>query len=168
MIPIIYVGLYGHIEILYTTDLTHSDDTTTWSKEVFSGPSNQFETTKHSHEMTGLQPDKEYFLKVIVVIKNTKNIDSSKTITVKMPPLRKLFTFSLCLSGNLLMSHAELILWYCYSDHDNHHNHDYVTSANFNRPSLERHRSAGVFSEINVENFRCQRTAVCGWCVSSI
>ncbi|GAB6031256.1 hypothetical protein CHUAL_009060 [Chamberlinius hualienensis] len=87
VIPNIYVGLYGQIEILYTMDLTHSDDTTTWNKEVFSGPSNQFENTRLSHEMTGLQPDTEYYLKVLVVIKNSKNMDSSDIITIKMPPL---------------------------------------------------------------------------------
>lgn len=85
VLPNIYVGLYGHAEILYTMDLTHSEDT--WSKEVFSGPSNQFESSRLTHEMNGLQPDTEYHLKVQVVIRNTKNVDSSDVITVRMPPL---------------------------------------------------------------------------------
>uniref|UniRef100_T1J5W1 Epidermal cell surface receptor n=1 Tax=Strigamia maritima TaxID=126957 RepID=T1J5W1_STRMM len=86
VIPKLYVGLYGQVELLYTDDATQTN-TSTWNKEVFSHRNDMFAEAQMQHELNSLLPDTTYYIKADVILSGNSNTATSGVVTVRTPPL---------------------------------------------------------------------------------
>ena len=84
-IPNLYVGLLGHAEVHYTTDMNIARNQ--WNIQKFARPKRMFDIPNIEYHLGNLKPDTTYFLQIEVIIEALKSGPSSEIIKLYQPPL---------------------------------------------------------------------------------
>lgn len=84
-IPPLYVGLLGHAEVHYTTDMNipHSQ----WNIQKFARPKRLFDTANIEYHLGNLKPDTTYFLQIEVIVEALKTGPLSDIYRLYLPPM---------------------------------------------------------------------------------
>lgn len=92
-IPALYVGLLGHAEVHYTTDLNIPRHQ--WNIQKFARPKRLFDIPNIEYHLGNLKPDTTYFLQIEIIIEALKSGPASeiyKLYLPSMPALRETVT----------------------------------------------------------------------------
>ncbi|XP_071453610.1 putative epidermal cell surface receptor isoform X2 [Hetaerina americana] len=90
-LPSLFVGLHGQVEISYTQDPLKEDPATWEGKEIVSTPGDLIETRRLEYTLpsfngkTGLQPNKVYRIRIMLLLRDLRNSPSSRIFTVQTP-----------------------------------------------------------------------------------
>ncbi|XP_046402793.1 putative epidermal cell surface receptor isoform X2 [Ischnura elegans] len=90
-LPSLFVGLHGQVEISYTQDPLKEDPETWEGKEIVSTPGDLIETRRLEYTIpafngkTGLQPNKVYRIRIMLLLRDLRNSPSSRIITIHTP-----------------------------------------------------------------------------------
>lgn len=84
-IPPLYVGLLGHAEVSYTTDM--NIPRSQWNIQKFARPKRLFDIPNIEYHLGNLNPDTTYFLQVEIVVEALKTGPLSEVYRVYLPPL---------------------------------------------------------------------------------
>ena len=84
-IPNLYVGLLGHAEVHYTTDMNIPRNQ--WNIQKFARPKRLFDIPNIEYHLGNLKPDTTYFLQIEVIIEALKSGPTSEIIKLYQPPL---------------------------------------------------------------------------------
>ncbi|XP_067213383.1 putative epidermal cell surface receptor isoform X2 [Linepithema humile] len=82
VIPQVFVGLHGRIELRYTSD-RENHNLSTWRTQLYSLPNDLIERPHLEFELDNLQPSTEYKVKITVKLKNLTNSPTSKIYSVR-------------------------------------------------------------------------------------
>lgn len=84
-IPALYVGLLGHAEVHYTTDMNIPRNQ--WNIQKFARPKRMFDIPNIEYHLGNLKPDTNYFLQIEVIIEALKYGPTSEIVKLYQPPL---------------------------------------------------------------------------------
>ncbi|KAH9423888.1 hypothetical protein DERP_005472 [Dermatophagoides pteronyssinus] len=84
-IPSIYVGLLGHAEVHYTTDINIPRNK--WNIQKFARPKRLFDIPNIEYHLGNLQPNTNYFLQIEILIESLKTGPISEIYKIFLPPL---------------------------------------------------------------------------------
>lgn len=84
-VPSLYVGLLGHAEVHYTTDM--SIPRHQWNIQKFARPKRLFDIPNIEYHLGNLKPDTTFFLQIEVIIEALKSGPASDIYRLYMPPL---------------------------------------------------------------------------------
>ncbi|KAH9497969.1 hypothetical protein DERF_013899 [Dermatophagoides farinae] len=84
-IPSIYVGLLGHAEVHYTTDINIPRNK--WNIQKFARPKRLFDIPNIEYHLGNLQPNTNYFLQIEIIIESLKTGPISEIYKIYLPPL---------------------------------------------------------------------------------
>ncbi|KAL7728899.1 hypothetical protein ACLKA6_004238 [Drosophila palustris] len=82
-LPQIYVNLKGRVEFRYTNG--SSDDVSTWKAQIFAPPGDLYATSKLEFEMSDLEPNSLYRIRIKLLPRDIAMQLTSEILTVKLP-----------------------------------------------------------------------------------
>lgn len=84
-IPALYVGLLGHAEVHYTTDLNIPRHQ--WNIQKFARPKRLFDIPNIEYHLGNLKPDTTYFLQIEIIIEALKSGPASEIYKLYIPSM---------------------------------------------------------------------------------